>query len=151
MTMLRVYFAFDYGRDLHRVRKIYKLPNILSRSAAGFETAGVWQGARRRGDAEVRGLIDDALRGTSVTVLCIGSRTAHGKYLPHEIERSLEQGNGLVAIKINHLPDEDRIVDKLAPVPPVIEESGYKVYTYTTQSQLVEHITEAHELAARSC
>ncbi len=147
MMLLRVYFAFDYGRDLYRVSKIYKLPNVLSRAAAGFQDSTVWKEASRRGDAEVRGLIDDALRGTSVTVVCIGFRTAHGKHLRYQIERSLEQGNALLGIKINHLPDQDRIVDKLVPVPPVIEESGYKVHSYTGPSELVGHIKEAEELA----
>ena len=145
--MHRVYFCFDYSRDLERVKKIYQLPNVLSRSAGGFQTSEVWQGAAKRGDAAAKGLINDALMNTTVTVVCIGSRTSHGKFLVYELERSLEMGNGLVGIKINHLPDQDGIRDKDVPVPPVIEEEGFKVYAFSDKRELAAHIDEAAELA----
>ena len=34
--MRRVYFCFDYERDLHRVSKIRQLPDVVSGAAAGF-------------------------------------------------------------------------------------------------------------------
>lgn len=148
--MRRVYFSFDYQRDLYRVGKIYQLPNAVSRSAAGFQNATVWQEAARRGEAAVQGLIDDALINTSVTVVCIGSRTAYGRYLGYELERSLERGNGLVGIRVNRLRDQDGLVDKEAPVPPLIEAAGFHVYSYTDKSQLVAHIEEAAELAKQN-
>ena len=145
--MRRVYFSFDYSRDLERVKKIYQLPNVLSRSAGGFQTSEVWQGAAKRGDAAAKGLINDALMNTTVTVVCIGSRTAHSKFLVYELERSLEMGNGLVGIKINNMPDQDGVRDKDAPVPAVIESEGFKIYTFSDKDNLSAHIEEAAELA----
>ncbi len=147
--MRRVYFCLDYQRDLHRVRQVCQLRNVLSRSAGGFQNSEVWQAARGRGDAEVQGLINDALMNTTVTVVCIGSRTAHGKFLNYQLERSINLGNGLLGIKINHLRDQDSAIDSEAPVPPMIEASGYKVYTYSDKRALIDQIEEAADLARR--
>ena len=103
MTVHRVYFAFDYNRDLYRVAGAHKLPKIVSRAAGGFENSIVWQRAKRRGLAEIHGLIDDALIKTSVTVVFVGLMSFYRTYLDYEVERSLEWGNGLVGIRINHL------------------------------------------------
>ena len=146
--MLRVYFSFDYGRDLHRVHRIRHLPNILSGAAAGFENDEVIEAARRKGDPAVHGLIYDALNNTAVTVVCIGHMTAYRKYLGYELERSLERGNGLVGIRIHHLIDEHGLTDEPGELPPLLKIAGYKVYDYTHQRHLAEHIREAVDLAA---
>ena len=147
MALRRVYFSLDYERDLHRVKQIYDLPNIVSRSAGGFQSPAVWRQAKAEGDASVRGLINDALIRTSVTVVCIGLQTSSGNYLDHEIERSLNQGNGLLGITISRISDQDGLVDPYAPVPPVIEEAGFNVYPYISRDQLVSQVNEAVTLA----
>ncbi len=105
--MRRIYFSVDYSRDLHRVNQFSQLPDCMVRAAGGLQSGKVWNEARQRGDASVQGLINDALRGTSVSVVCIGQRSAHDKYLPYEIDQSLAQGNRLVGIRINHSRDQD--------------------------------------------
>ncbi len=147
MASDRVFFAFDYELDLHRARRIHKLPNIVSRAPGGFETSKVWREARRRGHAELRGLIDDALMKTSVTVVCIAFKTAYRAYVRYAIKRSLQHGNGLVGIKVNKLKDEDGSVETLVAVPPEIEAAGFNVYSYTYPERLIAHIEEAHELS----
>jgi len=146
--MRRVYFGFDYERDLHRVSKIGQLPDIVSGAAAGFKSTAVWERARRRGEAAVTGLINDGLNNTSVTVVCIGHMTAHQKYVIYTIERSLERGNGLLGVTINHLRDENGADDPEGNVPPLLTYSGYKVYKYTNNRDLVTWINEAAEIAA---
>ncbi len=150
MTVHRVYFAFDYQRDLHRVGRVHKLPNIVSRAAGGFKTSTVWQRARRRGRAELHGLIDDALIKTSVTVVCVGYMTAYRTYLDYEVERAIAQGNGLVGLRINHLPDHNDLTDEDGTPPPLIEATGYRVHRYSDAARLVTAIEEAHELAQLS-
>jgi len=147
MTVHRVYFAFDYNRDLFRVARIHKLPNVLARAAGGFESSAVWHRARRRNRAAIHGLIDDGLTKTSVTVVCVGYMSASRTYLHYEVERSLEQGNGLVGIRINHLEDQDGLMDDDGTPPPLIEAAGYHVYRYRGPERLAVHIEEAHELA----
>lgn len=146
--MRRVYFSFDYARDVHRVKQIYQLPGIVAKAAGSFANAAIWQGARHGGDAQVLGLINDAMMNTSVTVICIGGRTSYGKYLSYEIERSLNQGSGIVGVLINHLRDEDGAIDAEAPIPPQIQQAGFKVYKFTDKKALVQMIDEAAEIAA---
>lgn len=147
MTVHRVYFAFDYTHDLARVARIHKLPNIVSRAAGGFENSRVWQRAKRRGRAEIQGLISDALMKTSVTVVCVGHLSAFRTYLDYEVKRSLELGNGLVGIRINHLEVKAGAARKDGEPPPLIEGTGYHVYRYRGPERLAVHIEEAHELA----
>lgn len=146
--LTRVYFSFDYERDLERVKKVYRLPNVVAGAAAGFHSTQVWQTAARRGENAVHGLVRDALNNTSVTVVCLGHMSAYGKYLTYEIESSLDRGNGLVGIQINHLTDRNGIVDPEGYLPPVIKIAGYKVYKYTNPRDLATWIREAEELAA---
>lgn len=150
MAVHRVYFSFDYKRDLCRVGRVHKLPNIVSRAAGGFESSTLWQRARRRGRAEIHGLIDDALTKTSVTVVCVGYMTAYRTYLDYEVERSIAQGNGLVGLRINHLPDLNNLTNEDGTPPPLIEASGYRVHRYHDAARLVAPIEEAHELAQLS-
>ncbi len=79
--MRRVYFSFDYERDLHRVNKFRQLPRVIAGAAAGFQNAKVWDKAKLRGDDAVHGLIKDGLNTTTVTVVCVGHMTSYRKYV----------------------------------------------------------------------
>jgi hypothetical protein len=144
-----VYFSFDYRRDLHRVNEIRQLPQIIAGAAAGFQSAKIWQEAKRSGDGAVHGLINDALSCTSVTVVCVGQTTARRKYVTYELERSLERGNGLVGITINHLSDGQGNSDPEASIPPLLTISGASIYKYSDRRTLVNWIEQAAEAAAR--
>ena len=145
--LLRVFFSFDYERDLHRVGKIRQLPGIVAGAAAGFQSATVWNQAKRRGDAAVHGLINDALNNTTVTVICIGYMTSYRRHLVYELERSLERGNGVLGLNIAHLTNQQGLADKEGTPPPLIEIAGYKIYTYNNKPDLVRYIREAAEMA----
>ena len=147
--MRGVYFSFDYQRDLHRVNTIRQLPQIIAGAAAGFQSAKIWQEAKPNGDEAVHGLINDALSGTSVTVVCVGQMTAHRKYIVYELERSFERGNGLVGITINHLSDGQGKSDPEASIPPLLTISGAAIYKYSDKRDLVNWIEQAAEAAAR--
>ena len=98
----RVFFSFHYQRDIFRVNQIRNIPEIISAAAAGFHDASLWEEVKKKGDAAIKKLIDEGLRNTSVTVVCIGAKTMGRKYINYEIAKSLAIGNGLVGIQINH-------------------------------------------------
>ncbi len=144
MAVHRVYFCFNYQRDRHRASQIHRLPEIVSRSAAGFDTSTLWmEGDKQR-------LVKDALLGTTVTVVCLGYMTRHNKDVDYQIRASLAQGNGLVGIKVNHLKDDEGNTDGEGKPPPIIEAKGYNIYPYSGPEQLVAHIEEAYALAQLS-
>lgn len=74
--------------------------------------------------------------------------TAQRKYINYEIDQSLERGNGLVAVQIHHLKDQNGETGR--PVRfPQIEAKGYKVYKYTNAEALAKWIEEAAKLAGK--
>lgn len=61
--------------------------------------------------------IKEQLTRTSVTVVLVGAETAKSDWVQREIERSLEKGNGVLAIRL----------DDTAPLPQGIVECGAEV------------------------
>jgi len=143
----RTFFSFHYQRDIWRVNQIRNIPNITGCSAAGFQDASLWEEAKKKGDAAIKKLIDEGLKNTSVTVVCIGAKTAGRKYINYEIEQSLKRGNGIVGIQIHHLKDKDGNTDSIGTVPSAIESNGYKVFKYADHEKLANHIEEAAQIA----
>jgi hypothetical protein len=145
----RVFFSFHYQRDVWRVNQIRNIHNVIGTAAAGFQDASLWEEAKKKEDASIKRLIDKGLENTSVTVVCIGYKTAGRKYINYEINQSLERGNGLVGIQIHHLKDKDGKTDPVGDIPPKIEKSGFKVYKYVDSDKLAKRIEEAAELAGK--
>ena len=85
----RVFFSFHYQRDIWRVNQIRNIGEIVGSSAAGFHDCSLWEEAESQGEAAVKALIDEGLKNTSVTVVCIGNKTAGRKYINYEISESI--------------------------------------------------------------
>lgn len=143
----RVFFSFHYKRDIWRVNQIRNIPNVTGCSAAGFQDASLWEEAKKKGESAIKKLIDDGLMNTSVTVVCIGEKTAGRKYINYEIQQSIERGNGIVGIQIHDLKDSDGNTDSAGSIPAMIENNGYKVYKYVDHEKLAKRIEEAFEAA----
>lgn len=144
----RVFFSFHYQRDIWRVNQIRNVPEVMGTAAAGFSDASLWEEAKKKGDETIKRMIRDALKNTSVTVVCIGQKTAGRKFINYEIEQSLERGNGLVGIQIHHLENHEGETD-VGPIPPQIEEAGFKVYKFVSVEKLAQRIGEAAALAGK--
>ena len=145
----RVFFSFHYQRDIWRVNQIRSMPNIIGSAAAGFQDASLWEEARKKGDAAIKKLIDEGLQNTSVTVVCIGAKTAGRKYINYEIEKSIERGNGIVGIQIHHLKNQKGEVDEPGTTPAKLIANGYKVYKYVDKEKLANRIEEAAKAAGK--
>ncbi len=139
----RVFFSFHYQRDVWRVNQIRNIPTITGSAAAGFQDASLWEEARKKGDAAIKKLIDDGLKNTSVTVVCIGAKTAGRKYINYEIQKSIDRGNGIVGIQIHHLKDQDGKTDSIGDIPAKLTNNGYKTYKYVDKDKLAARIEEA--------
>ena len=145
----RVFFSFHYQRDIWRVNQIRNLPNIVGCAAAGFVDASLWEEAKKKGDAAIKQLIDEGLRNTSVTVVCVGEKTAGRKYINYEIEQSLARGNGLVAVQIHHLKDQNGQTDQPGTIPSKITKNDFKAYKYVNGERLSDWIEEAARIAGK--
>jgi hypothetical protein len=145
----RVFFSFHYQRDVWRVNQIRNIPNVIRTAAAGFADASLWEEAKAKSDSTIKRMIDDALHGTSVTVVFIGAQTAGRRFINYEIDKSIERANGIVGIQIHHLKNEDSETDETGDVPYKLTAGGYKVYKYVGHEKLGQRIEEAADAAGR--
>jgi len=125
------------------------MPKVIGTSAAGFQDASLWEKAKKKGDKEIKRMIDRGLENTSVTVVCVTRGTASRKYINYEIDKSLERGNGLVAVQIHHLKDQNGQTGSPGAIPSQIEANGFKAYKYTNKEVLARRIEEAAQKAGR--
>ncbi len=144
----RVFFSFHY-EYVWKVNQIRSMPNVIGTSAAGFQDASLWEEAKKKGDKEIKRMIDKGLENTSVTVVCVTYGTTSRKYINYEIDKSLERGNGLVAVQIHHLKDQNGQTGSPGAIPSQIEANGFKAYKYTNKEALARWIEEAAQKAGR--
>ena len=142
------FFSFDY-KYVWKVNQIRNMRNVRGTSAAGFEDASLWEEAKKRGDQEVHKMIDEALQDTTVTVVCVTDGTTDRKYLDYEIEQSLARGNGLVAVQIHHLKDQNGETGPAGDIPSKIPSNWFKAYKYINEEALAHWIEEASMLAGK--
>ena len=123
----RAFFSFHYERDLTRANVVRNSWVTQDRKAAGFFDASLWEEAKKKGDAQIKKMIDDALVNTSVTAVLIGSQTADRKYVQYEIDESIDRGNGLLGVRIHKIKNLNGDTDSWGsnPLP-----SGYSVYDW---------------------
>lgn len=99
----RVYFAFHYA-DVFRVnvvRNSWRMhPN---RESSGYFDASLWEKAKKESDLALKRLINGGLQNTSVTVFLLGADTANRKWVNYELVKSVEKGNGLLAVRIHNI------------------------------------------------
>ena len=142
----RVFFSFHY-KHVWRVNQIRSMPNITGTAAAGFQDASLWEEAKKKGAATIKKMIDDALYNTSVTVVCVAYGTLSRTYVNYEIDQSVARGNGLVAVRIHHLKDQNGDTASVGAIPPKIEANGFKAYKYSNKEALARWIEEAYKIA----
>ncbi len=97
-----VYFAFDY-KDVFQVNQVRKAGEFVGVARAGFADASQWEQLKKKDEATIKKAIDEALVGTTVTVVCVGERTHSRKYVNYEIRASHDRGKGLLGV---YLPGE---------------------------------------------
>jgi len=107
----KVFFSFHYERDIWRTNVVRNSGVVEGYAAAGFLDASLWEEAKKKGDANVKKLIDTGLIGTSVTVILIGAETSQRKFVDYEIEKSVARGNGLFGIYISGIKDQNGKTD----------------------------------------
>jgi hypothetical protein len=99
----RVYFAFHYQKDISRVNVVRNSGMIQGSDQAGFYDASLWEKARKTGDDAIKRMINDGLKGTSVTVFLLGAETAGRPWVRYELHKSCDNGSGLLAVYIHNI------------------------------------------------
>lgn len=99
------FYSFHYA-DVMRVNQIRmcdqfrttdkRTPRIVDRS--------LWETAKKTNPSALARMIDKGLEGTSTTCVLAGTETWSREWVRYEIARSLERGNGLLAVFIHDCP-----------------------------------------------
>jgi MTH538 TIR-like domain (DUF1863) len=102
----KAFFSFSYEEDKHRVDAIYqewkaRHPNVILDCLDSM----VAEPVKALGEAEVKRAIRDGVDQTRVTCVLVGAHTWENRWVRYEIARSLERGNGLLAVRINGIAD----------------------------------------------
>jgi hypothetical protein len=142
----KVFFSFHYERDIWRTNVVRNSGVVEGSAAAGFYDASLWEEAKKKGDAEVKKLIDKGLVGTSVTVVLIGAETSQRKFVDYEIEQSIARGNGLLGIYISGIKDSNGKTDTQGGAPWKLTQAGAPCY-YWDRDKFGDWVETAYKKA----
>ncbi len=101
----RVFFSFHYDNDINRSMTVRNSWVTQGKEAAGFVDKAEFEQTKRKGNQAVYNWIDKQLKGTSVTVVLLGSETLNRPFVQYEICKSIERGNGLIGVYIHGIQD----------------------------------------------
>lgn len=107
----RIFFSFHYERDAWRAGQVRNSNVVSAEDRAGFIDAAEWESIKKKGDAAIKGWIEEQLNNTSVTVVLIGAETASREWVQHEILTSWNRGNGLVGVRIHNIKHHNQSTD----------------------------------------
>ncbi|MBC1651599.1 TIR domain-containing protein [Listeria booriae] len=95
-----VFYSFHYEKDIWRVSQI---KNIGVVEGSSIVNPNDWEQVKRGGDRAIQNWIDSQLKYRSCTVVLIGEDTADRKWVKYEIEKSWNEGKGVLGIYIHNL------------------------------------------------
>lgn len=110
MTTRRVFISYE-GSD-RKQAKGFRLLRWNKNVDVEFHDRHLLDPVDSTNDDYIRRCINDELKGTSVTVVIVGENTKDSDWVDYEIERSLDKGNGILAVKLPDV-DDDKVPDKI--------------------------------------
>ncbi len=117
-----VFFSFHYQEDWSRMWNVRKSGQF--RRVAGSENnvrlflpRDRWETVKRQGEKAIKSWIDEGLKYSSVTVVLIGQYTYQRKYVKYEIQRSEEEGKGILGVYVHGLRNLDQKLGVKGPSP----------------------------------
>lgn len=118
MTTRRVFISYE-GSDRMKA-KGFRLLRWNKNVDVEFQDRHLLDPVDSTNRGYIQQCIRDEIKGTSTTVVLVGENTKDSDWVDYEIERSLKDGNGLVAIKV-----DDSITDE--DVPDKLKENGAEI------------------------
>ena len=110
MTTRRVFISYE-GSDRKKA-KGFRLLRWNKNVDVEFHDRHLLDPVDSKNDDYIRRCINDQLNGTSVTVVIVGENTKDSDWVDYEIDRSIDKGNGILAVKLPNV-DDDKVPDKI--------------------------------------
>jgi hypothetical protein len=98
----RVFYSFHYKPDNARASQVRNMGVVEGNQPAKDND---WETIKKGGDKSIQKWIDEQLSGRSCTLVLIGKETAGRKWIKYEIEKSWNDGKGVVGVYIHNLKD----------------------------------------------
>jgi len=98
----KAFYSFHYVPDNWRASQIRNM-GVIEGNAPILDND--WESVKKGGESAIQKWIDDQLVGKSCSIVLIGSNTAGRKWINYEIEKSWNDGKGVVGIYIHNLKD----------------------------------------------
>jgi hypothetical protein len=121
----KVFFSFDFDRDIWRVNQVRN--SNLTKEVAGFIDPVGWESVKKGGDPAIQKWIDQNMIGTTVTAVLIGAMTSNSRWVRYEIQKTRNNGNGLLGIQIHMLQNQRNETDYPGDTAFL---SGYDIYNW---------------------
>jgi hypothetical protein len=102
-----IFFSFHYA-DVSSFRaNVVRNSWVTMNNSINFIDKSAWEEAEQKGILELKKLIDKWLKGTSVTVILVGTETYSRRWVKFEIVKSFIEGKGILPIYINRIPSKN--------------------------------------------
>jgi hypothetical protein len=103
---VKVFFSFRCDEDRYQADVVCAAWRARGApGAAACVDSRVSEPARARADEEIKQAIRGGVDQTTVTCVLIGAHTWADRWVRYEIARSVERGNGLLAVRIDGIAD----------------------------------------------
>ena len=96
----KCFYSFHYKPDNWRASTIRNIGAVEGNKPASDND---WETITKSGHAKIKSWIDGQLKGRSCTIVLAGSSTANRKWINYEIEKSWNDGKGVVVIHIHNI------------------------------------------------
>src|SRR6185312_14133538 len=100
----RVFYSFHFRNDHWRTGQVRNIGIVEGNCEV---TDHKWEEVKKGGDKAIQKWIDDNLYGRSCTIVLIGNQTAGRKWINYEIEKSWNDGKGVLGIYIHGLKNSN--------------------------------------------
>lgn len=100
----KCFYSFHYVPDNWRVSQIRNIGAIEGNKPASDND---WETITNAGDKKIEEWIAAQMKGRTCTIILAGSKTANRKWINHEIEKSWNDGKGVLVIFIHNLKDKN--------------------------------------------
>jgi hypothetical protein len=142
-----VFFSFHYKNDITRAMVVrnsqvtWKNRNIKIKK---FIDKADIEKVQRQSVKAVHNWINEQIKGTSVTVVLIGSTTLKRRHVQYEIRESLRRGNGLIGIRIHKIKNFKKQVSKKGVIHTQIGcyEDGTPAYFDSVVDKIYDYVID---------
>lgn len=101
----KIFYSFHFANDAWRTSQVRNIGVVEGNQPASDNK---WEEVKKGGDNAIQTWIDEQLKGRTCTVLLVGTETARRKWIDYEIEKSWNDGKGVLGIHIHNLKDSSQ-------------------------------------------